>query len=83
MANSSYCPEDYHCVTQRSSPRRTPRSLRQHLSSSAQTVRGHLDWENNITPTNYIMNYKTFNVVLLVLLLMVVEKNGFKDDRFA
>ena len=29
------------------------------------------------------MNSKTFNVVLLFLLLMVVEKKGFKDDRFA
>ena len=61
----------------------TVESQPKQLSASAQTIYGHLDWANNIAPMNYIMNSKTFNVVLLVLLLMVVEKNGFKDDRFA
>jgi len=30
-----------------------------------------------------MINYKTFSVVGLVWLLLVVEKNGFKDGRFA
>ena len=53
------------------------------LSALAQTICGLSDWPSNITQLSYMINYKHCKVVVMLWLLLVVEKNGFKDDRFA
>jgi hypothetical protein len=52
-------------------------------SGLTQTIHGHSDWQNNITQSDYMINYKTFCGTFMVWLLLVVEKNDFKDGRFA
>jgi hypothetical protein len=57
--------------------------LLEQSSASAQIICGHSDWQSNTTQLSYMINYKLFNVVVVVWLLLVVEKNDFKDGRFA